>query len=64
MTKKLGLQDENGKLVETKVREAMATYIKDDAKLNEAVKECAVDKGNAGDTSALLWSCMRKHRIE
>lgn len=62
MTTKLGLQDANGKPVEAKIRKALAVRIKDEAKLNAAVKECTLEKETPGDTASNLWLCIIKKR--
>lgn len=60
MSTKLGYQDASGKVITSKIKDALGHLIKDESKLDEAVKECAVDKDHAEDTAAALWGCMRK----
>lgn len=62
MTTKMGLQDASGKLVEEKIRESLAVRIKDEAKLNAAVKECAVEKETPVQTSVHIWLCIVRNR--
>lgn len=61
MSKKAGLQDEHGKVLKDKVKQELSRFIKDETKLEEAVRDCAVDKDTPEGTARHLFDSMRKY---
>lgn len=60
MSKKLGFQDEHGKVVKAEVKKVLSRGITDSAKLEAAVAKCAVDKDTPEDSARALWDCIRE----
>lgn len=60
MSQKLGLMDEHGKVVKAEIRNSLSHVIHDEAKLDEVVNKCSIDKDTPEDTGFDLWVCMFK----
>lgn len=60
MTKKIGLIDENNKLVKNEIKKGLSHIIKDDTKVDAALTECFVEKDIPEETAYVLWKCMLK----
>lgn len=60
MSKKLGYQDADGKVVKSAVKEGLEKLITDGTKVEDSVADCAVDKETPEATALNLWHCMRK----
>lgn len=59
MNTKIGYQDANGKPVKERIRKTLGHFITDEAKLDETVNKCAVEKDTHEATARFLWDCMR-----
>lgn len=57
MSKKLGYQDSEGKLVISQINKALSRTIRDKSKLEEVVSKCGVDKDSPEETAVYLWTC-------
>lgn len=58
MSQKLGFIDENGNIVKTEIRNSLVHLLHDEAKLEEIVNKCGVNKDTPEDTGFDLWLCM------
>lgn len=56
---KLELLSGDGKVNKAKVKAELADYFSDEAKLDEVVEKCAVEKDNPEDTALALDNCFR-----
>lgn len=60
MSTQMGYQDANGKPVKERMKKTLGHFITDEAKLEETVNKCAVDKDTNEETARHLWGCMRE----
>ncbi|KAJ8955672.1 hypothetical protein NQ318_008541 [Aromia moschata] len=61
MSKKLGLQKDNGDLDKDTLRLQLSRAISDEAKLNQAVDKCGVQKDNPEATAAAILKCFHDY---
>lgn len=60
VTKKIGLIDENNKIVKDEIKFGIAHFLKNDADIEAALAKCAVQKDTPEETGYALWKCMLK----
>ncbi|XP_018565036.1 B1 protein [Anoplophora glabripennis] len=60
ISKKSGFLNEDGKLNKDNLKKALGRAISDEAKLNEVINKCAVEKDDPQDTAISLGNCFRR----
>ncbi|XP_018565035.1 B1 protein [Anoplophora glabripennis] len=60
ISKKVGFLNEEGKINKENLKKALGRNISDEAKLNEAVNKCAVEKDDPQDTAIAIGKCFRE----
>nr|UTN00823.1 odorant binding protein [Semanotus bifasciatus] len=61
MTKKLGIQKENGDVDKEALKKTLAKAINDETKLNKLVGECGARRDTIGETAEEIMRCFHEH---
>ncbi|KAF7272387.1 uncharacterized protein LOC143200561 [Rhynchophorus ferrugineus] len=64
MTVNLNIQDPNGKFNKEVTAKLIGEVVKDQAKVNKIVNECAVNKPNKDDAAVAFLQCLDKNNVD